>query len=259
MCGRFAIDNDANEMLAEIVHEHGIGAIKDWQKYWPNYNFNIAPTDPVPVARMHEGQRESVVVRWGLVPPSSPTFGGGKPIINARIETVATNGLFRKPFAERRCIVPALGYYEFQIRDYGKQPFFVHQPDSLLAFAGILGAWPDHNKPNDDPEKWKLSLSIITMNAHAAPGEVHDRMPAMLTPESYDDWLGDHLGTQELLALLEQSTTQIADHIDYYPVSRAVNKVQVSKGVPNNGRELVTPIDLTIEHRTTPRPDEALF
>ncbi|MCU1524841.1 MAG: response-associated peptidase [Microbacteriaceae bacterium] len=259
MCGRFAIDDDANDMLTEIVEQHGIGAIKDWQKYWPNFNYNIAPTDPVPVARMHEGQREAALVRWGMVAASSPVFGGGKPLINARIETVATNGLFRKPFAERRCIVPALGYYEWQIREDGKQPFFIRQPDEHLALAGILGAWPDRSKADDDPEKWKLSMSIITMDSHAVPGEVHDRMPGMLTPDSYDDWLGDHLGTSELLDLLKQTTTQVADQIDYYPVSRSVNKVQITKGVPNNGPELVDPVAWPTEPSQPEQTADTLF
>ncbi len=48
--------------------------------------------------------------------------------------------------------------------------------------AGVVSAWPDPTKPEDDPDKWRLSLAIITRDAHVAPGEVHDRMPAFLTP-----------------------------------------------------------------------------
>jgi putative SOS response-associated peptidase YedK len=167
------------------------------------------------------------------VSPSSPTFGGGKPVINARIETVASNGLFRGAFASRRCLVPATGYYEWQLQAGGKQPYFVHEPDADLAMAGVVGAWPDRTKPPNDPNRWKLSVAVITRDAHVAPGEVHDRMPACLSQDAYDDWLGDHLGTDELLKLLDRESLQVAHQLTYFAVSKAVNSVK------NNGPELI--------------------
>lgn len=222
------MDKETDELIAEFVATEGTARLQDWRPSW-----NVAPTDPVPIVREHGGRREVDLVRWGLVPPTSPTFGGGKPIINARIETVATNGLFKGAFASRRCIVPARGYFEWQLQDGGKQPYFIHEPDADLAMAGLLGAWPDRTKTLDDPDRWRLSVAIITRDAHVAPGEVHDRMPACLSPDAYDEWFGDDLGTDDLLQLLDGSSFEVAHRLGYHAVSKAVNSVK------NNGRELI--------------------
>jgi putative SOS response-associated peptidase YedK len=76
-------------------------------------------------------------------------------------------------------------------------------------------------------------MAIITRDAHVAPGEVHDRMPACLTPDTYDDWLGDHLSTEEVLKLLDFTSLEVANQLSYYPVSKAVNSVK------NDGPQLI--------------------
>jgi putative SOS response-associated peptidase YedK len=96
-----------------------------------------------------------------------------------------------------------------------------------------VGAWPDRTKAPDDPDRWRLSVAIITRDAHVAPGEVHDRMPACLAPDAFDDWLGDQLGTDDLVELLDRSSFEVAHQLGYYPVSKAVNSVK------NNGPELI--------------------
>lgn len=101
---------------------------------------------------------------------------------------------------------PALGYYEWQETEDGKQPFFVHLPGEVLMFAGIVRAWHDPAKPKDDSTGTRLSMAIITLDAHVAPGEVHDRMPAFLLPEVVGDWLGDGLDSSELVELLARSS-----------------------------------------------------
>ncbi len=240
MCGRFAMNSETNEMLEQIVAEHGLPAISDWQKYWPP-NHNVAPTQQVPVAVELDGGRRIESVRWGMVAPYSKDFGG-KPTINARIETVATNGMFKRPFEEHRVVVPALGYYEWQQREDGKQPFFVSLPDRTpLALAGIVREWHDPAKPKGDPDGVKLSMAIITMDAHQVPGEVHDREPAFLIPEAIDDWLDDHLTADQRIQLLLSSADAIADELDFYEVTRAVNASTV-KGEPNNNPEFIEPL-----------------
>lgn len=229
MCGRYALDAGTDELIREFVAEGG--DYRDWRPDW-----NVAPTDRVPVIRVRESRRELDVVRWGVVPPSSPTFGGGKPIINARIETVATNGLFKASFESHRCIVPASGYYEWQLDKGAKQPYFVHNPGGGLAMAGIVRPWLDRSKADDDSSRWRPAMAIITVDAHLAPGEVHDRMPALLTPDSYDHWLGDHLAGDDLLRLLERSSNEAAHQLAFYAVSKAVNSVK------NDGPELVEPL-----------------
>jgi putative SOS response-associated peptidase YedK len=234
MCGRFAMDKTTNELIEEFVITTGRNP-NEWAP-----SFNVAPTMNVPVVRMQGDQRELQLVRWGIVPPSSPTFGGGRPVINARIETVATNGLFKGAFASHRCIVPATGYYEWAIQETGKQPFFIHSGDHDLALAGIIRAWADKSKDKDDPDYWRPSMAIITRDASTVHGfgEVHDRQPAMLTPDSYDDWLGEGLDSEELLKMLEHTTRLVADDIDFYPVSKAVGSPK------NDSPALLEPITL---------------
>ncbi|PRY70602.1 putative SOS response-associated peptidase YedK [Glaciihabitans tibetensis] len=225
MCGRFVVNEGAVRLLGLF---EGADATAD--------DYNVAPTMPVRIVRQRHGEREFVPARWGMVAPRAPQFGTGKPVINARIETVASNGLFKGPFETSRCIVPASGYYEWQQRDDGKQPFFIHDPAKPLAMAGVVRAWFDPSKPEDDPEQWRLSMAIITRDAHVAPGEVHDRMPACLTPEDAATWLGDSLTTPELYDLLERSSSTVAHSLENYEVSRAVNSVK------NNGPELIEPL-----------------
>ncbi|HWR84461.1 MAG TPA: SOS response-associated peptidase [Rhodoglobus sp.] len=240
MCGRFAMDDSTNEMLEQIVAEHGTAALADWQRYWPP-NYNVAPTDEVPIVRVRHGEREVVPARWAMVPPGSPTFGGGKPVFNARIETVDTLGLFKQPFAQARAIVPALGYYEWKVAaDGGKDPFFIRERGGPMALAGLWRAWRDKSKDADDPGAWRISMAIITMDAHAVPGDVHDRQPAFLTPEQFDDWLGDSLGPADLKRLLQDGSEAVREEIEFYPVSRSVNRVKVD-GRPNTGPELIEP------------------
>lgn len=224
MCGRFAVDDETNEFLGELVREHGSEALEHWRDYiTPNYN--VAPTDPVAVVRQREGERFPETVRWGMVSPRAAQFGddGRRPLINARIETVHTNGLLKGAFESRRCVIPALGYYEWQQRADGRQPFFIREHGAQLALAGVVNYWHDATKPDDDPERWRPSMAIITLDAHVAPGEVHDRMPAFLMPDAIDDWLGDQLDAEDRLRMLTESSRAVAEGIECYPVSRAVN------------------------------------
>ena len=120
-----------------------------------------------------------------------------------------------------------------ELQEGGKQPYFVHEPDRDIAMAGIIRPWADKTKPRDDPDRWRLAMAIITRDAHVAPGEVHDRMPACLTPDAYDDWLGDRLSVDEVWRMLDFTSLEVANQLTYYPVSKAVNSVK------NDGPELV--------------------
>ena len=244
MCGRFAMDGTVYQLLDHLAAP---GAAATLRGRAPNYN--IAPTQQVPVLRERHGRREVALARWGMVPPGAATFGGGKPVYNARIETVDSRGLFQHPFRSNRAIVFATGYYEWEAQGAGKQPYFIRDPGRPLAMAAILRAWPDPVLADDDPDRWRLSMSIITRDAHIAPGLVHDRMPAALRAESYDAWLGgrdagrdagDDAG--DLLGLLASDSAAIAGRLDCYPVSRSVNRVERARGVPNDGPELIEPL-----------------
>jgi putative SOS response-associated peptidase YedK len=175
MCGRFVVTRASGDLLPDLLD--AFDPLRD--------DFNVAPTRDVALVRERDGRRSMSAVHWGYVPGWAKDFKKQRPQpINARIETVSTSPIFQKSFATARAIIPAAGYYEWVV---------IHQPDAAIAMAVIIFAWPDPTKDEDDPAKWRLSMAIITRDAHVAPGDVHDRMPACLTPDAYDDWLGDHL------------------------------------------------------------------
>jgi putative SOS response-associated peptidase YedK len=224
MCGRFVISKAGSSLLPDLLGHPA--EIKP--------DFNVAPTRQVAAVRQWEGERVMPLVHWGYVPGWAKDFKKQRPQpINARLETVATSPMFRKSFASHRGVIPADGYFEWTVTETGKQPHFIYEPGAGLAMAAIISAWADPAKDEDDPDKWRLSAAIITRDSHVAPGEVHDRMPALLSPDAYDDWLGDHLGPDELLQLLERESHAAAHGLEHYEVSRDVNNVR------NNGEQLL--------------------
>ncbi|AZZ56283.1 SOS response-associated peptidase [Rathayibacter iranicus] len=213
MCGRFAMDSTTDELIREFVAAGG--RAQDWAP-----DFSIAPTDSAPIVRerMRDGEpeREIEVASWGFTPSWSK--GKGASPINARLETVASNGLFRGAFAKQRAIVPMRGYYEWEARADGKQPWFVHGEQPILAAAGLYAA-------RREGDERRISFAIITREARDSSGEVHDRMPVFLTPDIRDDWLSPEplASAQELLATLDRVSVAIAATITAYPVDRRVN------------------------------------
>ena len=148
-----------------------------------------APAADGPSPRQLLGiSRELHVARWGLVPPWAKDLAGGPPMFNARIETVAEKRTFAPSLKNRRCIIPANGYFEWQSGSGGKIPHYMHYADnSPLAFAGLYSWWkaPDGS--------WLLSATIITKEAEGPMSRIHDRIPAILRAEDYDQWLDPHL------------------------------------------------------------------
>ena len=110
-------------------------------------SYNIAPSQNVPVVREQHGQRSCELIRWGLVPRWAKGIPPKLSTINARIETISTAASYRGPWKQgQRCILPALGFYEWQVRDTGKQPFYIWLADQAL--FGLAGLW--ERSPADD-------------------------------------------------------------------------------------------------------------
>lgn len=231
MCGRFVVARATSDLLPSLLE-----GFPELAERGLTESYNVAPTDPVQVVRERSGERELATPRWGFVPGWYPDLKKRPQPINARIETVATSGMFRKAFASGRCIVPAQGYYEWVVTETGKQPHYIFEPDAALAMAGIVTAWRDRSKGDDDPDRWVLSTAIITRDAHVAPGEVHDRMPACLTPDAFDAWLDPALDPDSALGLLDAESLEVAHALTHYKVSRDANSVK------NNGPQLIEPL-----------------
>jgi putative SOS response-associated peptidase YedK len=221
MCGRY--DN----LIAREAYRALFDVARLPQSNFPP-RYNIAPTDPIPIVRVdpRDGTRELVMARWGLIPfwmKEKPRA----PHINARMETVDKTPLFREAFARRRCLIPATGFFEWQKRADGKQPYrFVRKDFEPFAFAGL---WEFARIGGEDI----LSAAIIVGEANPLVGAVHDRMPVMLMPDDYDAWLAGDTTIAEARALLNPYDEAL---MMAYAVSRVVNSVK------NDTEECIAPV-----------------
>jgi putative SOS response-associated peptidase YedK len=212
MCGRYAQYSPA-EAIADAF-----GALLEIDAEDPRYN--AAPMQWLPVVRQRpNGDRVVQRLRWGLMPSWSKDESIGAKLINARGETVATKASFRAAFRQRRCIVPADGFYEWATRPDGKQPYYLHAPDgSLLALAGLWERWtrPDDGESID-------SFAIVTTDANAVVGTLHNRMPVILAPAGVAAWLDRETPAEVLQGLLVPCP---GERLAMHPVSRAVGSVR---------------------------------
>lgn len=145
----------------------------------------VTPGGPIAIVRIEQGERHFALVRWGFVPSWVKEIKPGKPLINARGETVMEKPSFRNAMKRRRCLVPADGFYEWKGDVPGKkQPYFIHRPDSgLFAFAGLWEHWM-----GADGSELETGL-IITTEPNRRLAEIHTRMPVVIAPQDYETWL----------------------------------------------------------------------
>jgi putative SOS response-associated peptidase YedK len=193
MCGRYTLTNpDPAGLRARFDILESLD-VADPPRY------NIAPTDPVlAVRRLDEGSRDLGRLRWGLVPGRWAEKASGRPLINARAETLQSQPAFRESFAERRCLIPADGFYEWVTDERGKRPVWFSRPDGeLFAFAGIWAALA--RKGTDDVLH---SCAIVTSEPNDLIRPIHDRMPVLLDPDREADWLDPERPVDELISLL---------------------------------------------------------
>lgn len=210
MCGRFTLRAPTSVVAQQF-------ALFEISPLVPR--FNIAPAQMVAVVRQAGAAasgRELVWMRWGLVPAWAKNPSIGNRMINARAETVAEKPAYRGPLRQRRCLVPADGFYEWQREGRAKQPYFFRLPgDALFALAGLWEVWLG-------PQEQHLeSCVILTTEANDLVWPIHDRMPVILPPESYALWLDPNL-TQPapLFPLLRPYPAQA---MEAHPVSSRVN------------------------------------
>ena len=210
MCGRYKLSR-----RKQIIEEHfdTVSGEEDWS---PRYN--TAPTQPIPVIRQNakEPVRELSLMRWGLIPSWAKDASGAAKMINARSETAATLPAFRDAMKSRRCLIPVDGFYEWMRTGKTKQPYCFEVNDgALFAFAGIWDRWKDPSG------QWVKSCSILTTTPNAVTSPVHDRMPVILDPDSYDLWLDPGMSNVgEVSNLLRPYDARL---MRSYPVSARIN------------------------------------
>lgn len=262
MCGRYASTSSPEDLVEEFeVVENLVRA-----PLAPHHN--VAPTTQVyavlgrPARVSAEGvqlpaARQLRTVRWGLVPGWAADLSVGARMVNARSESAATKPAFRRAFRQRRCLLPADGYYEWSTpagatgsgRGSGRQPWFVRPADgSLLAMAGLFEIWRDPALPPDHPDPFVWTCTVLTTAATQDLAHVHDRMPLTVPLDLRDAWLDPSVDDPDDVADLVRPAGP--GTLRAHPVSRAVNNVR------NNGPELVAP--LPVEDGRVAVPGEQL-
>ena len=228
MCGRFAL----SAMLTDIAEEFSTTAMPE--KTLP-VDWNIKPTQDIYIIK-----NQSIdIASWGLIAPwskdSIQALRSQSQAINARSESVHEKPTFRNAFRNRRCLVPASGYYEWATelgRYKTKQPVFISRDDDkLLAFAGIYDRWISPGGEIRD------SVAIITRDAVGDLAKVHNRMPLFLPRDRWSDWMDTELTEIEEVRSL-MNIPHPDSHLRFWPVSTLVNSIR------NNGAELIAPVEL---------------
>jgi putative SOS response-associated peptidase YedK len=221
MCGRFTQRRPTSEIASifeadDLADDHG-------------GRYNIAPTSEAAVVVQSEDRRAVVRYRWGLVPSWAADPKAGSKAFNARAETLATSPLFRDPFRKRRCLVPVDGFYEWRREGSARKPVWIHDPSGRpLALAGL---WTGRQDP--ETGEWRRTFTIITTRPNDFMTAIHDRMPAVVTPDAWALWLDPAPADPgELRALLEPRE-DVA--LDAHDVSLLVNNVR------NDGPALIEP------------------
>ena len=214
MCGRFAFYSPAEAAAALF----GASASIDIP---PRYN--IAPTQNIAAVRNDEhGERELVLLRWGLIPFWAKDPSIGNRMINARAETVAEKPSYRNAYKHRRCLVLADGFYEWRKEGGGKTPYFISlADDGPFALAGLWENWTDKETGES-----VQSTTIVTTEANEFMSPLHHRMPVVLEANAAGEWLA---GSTELL----DDVSAITPALQAWPVDRRVNNAR------NEGEELV--------------------
>lgn len=193
MCGRFALYTDPLALAKRFQTENLL-------ELRPSYN--VAPSQMIPIVRHEDGHRLCAIVRWGLIPSWAKDIKIGYSTINARAETVSEKPAFRSAFKNRRCLIPADGYFEWKETPDSKvkQPWYISlKSEKLMALAGLWEYW----QGNDGSEVESCTIIVTAGNELMQP--IHDRMPVILPEESWEKWL-DSTNTNKdgLEALLTQ-------------------------------------------------------
>ena len=220
MCGRLALYTPAEDLAQWLDADMRL-------ELTPHYN--LAPDQNLAGCRLdNDGRRELVALHWGLVPHWSKGPDSRYSMINARADTVEQKPAYREPFRHKRCLIPANGFFEWQRSEHGKQPYYFHlQQDTPLAFAGLWDRWQGEDRTIN-------SATIIVTEANELMRPIHDRMPVILSPDQWQQWLDPDQSLDDLKAMLRPYT---GNDLTCYPVSKTVNNAR------NDRSELLQPVE----------------
>lgn len=210
MCGRFGLTRPERLDLERF-------RVRELPTLTPR--FNIPPGSDILVVREREGERVADLARWGLIPSWSRDADIGARMANARSDTAFEKPAFRQAMKSRRALIPADVFYEWQVvpGQSRKQPHAIRlRTGAPFAMAGIWEYW----KPKDAEGEGIVSTAILTTDANALMGRIHDRMPVIIPPERYDAWLDPRTPAPALKDLMQPCPS---DWLEAFPVSLRVN------------------------------------
>lgn len=197
MCGRFVITTNADELIKHFGLD-----IQDFTKSEEQafVSYNVAPSQTVPIIH-HDDQQHKVLsaMQWGLLPAWALRPETSPRPINARIETLHEKPTFRSSLAQRRCLIPASGFYEWDKDTKPKKPYYFYKPEQkLFAFAGLWALW-------EREASTIFSFAIITTVANDSVKTIHDRMPVILEQDQYEPWLNQQVLPPTMTALTKHA------------------------------------------------------
>jgi putative SOS response-associated peptidase YedK len=226
MCGRSSL----TKVEKEIEQRFNATFYSDeLERYNPIPNFNVAPTHMMPAITQDE-PTVLQLYRWGLIPSWAQDTKVGAMMINARIETLTEKPAFRNLISTHRCILPLDGFYEWQRQGKDKIPHRIITTDQeIFSVAGLWDRWRDPQTGKDIH-----SFTLITLPSNEMMTAIHDRMPAILTPENERLWIDTDLQGKEAMEVL---VPYPSDKMSMYVVSNKVNSVR------ETGADLIEPYD----------------
>ncbi len=214
MCGRYTLSAGHESLARAFLAEFAEELKMSWK---PRYNISPGSGIVAVVEDRDKGGRRADVFHWGLVPGWAKDPNIGYKLINARAETIAEKPSYRDAYRYKRCLVPASGFYEWDRRKSPRQPYYFRPVDTpFMAMAGIWEHWM-HPCGSEI-----LSVSLITTAANKTVGKIHHRMPVIIDPSNWDQWLDTTNvkaeGLRELLLPCRESV------LKSHPVAPRVNQ-----------------------------------
>ena len=224
MCGRFAVgDTDGTDWADWLALDPDL----DWPLAdWPKASWNIAPTQSIGIVLQGANGRRAGPARWGLVPHwwQKPLAEFKLTTFNARSEEAAGKPMFRDAWARRRCLIPAIGWYEWSGPKGAKQPWYITVQRNTPGFW-FAGLW----SRTEIEGQTLVSATILTTSAGEATKHLHPRCPVVLAEEEANQWLDD--------ADPGLMTPPADDRVQHWPVVKSVGQVK------NNGPKLIEPVE----------------
>jgi putative SOS response-associated peptidase YedK len=213
MCTRYLL---LQQHLREVLARLGIPTDTNFIS-----RYNITPGSRLPAVRAESRTKKLQLteLRWGLVPSWAKSDDSGTQFVNARAETLTAKPSFRDALRTRRCVIPASGFYEWEIVGRTKKPWLFRWRDERP--FGLAGLWETWRAPHGDHVE---TCAVITTEPNELMHPIHHRMPVMLTPEQFEPWLDPHVTEPARLAPLLGPPSAAA--MSAVPVSRHVSNVR---------------------------------